>query len=55
MDDVLRAGIITHAELMAHVLGIVTAGGTVNDTTAKYLEKLTAGNAGQQALSNEKI
>ncbi|KAL4896902.1 hypothetical protein BDV59DRAFT_169328 [Aspergillus ambiguus] len=55
MDDVIRCGFLTHAELVAHVLGIVSGGGTVNDTAARYLEKLGAGNAGQQALSNEKV
>ncbi|KAG2412342.1 hypothetical protein HFD88_009899 [Aspergillus terreus] len=55
MDDVIRCGFLTHAELIAHVLGLVSAGGTINDTAAKYFERLGAGNAGQQALSNEKV
>ncbi|KAJ5654188.1 hypothetical protein N7490_001191 [Penicillium lividum] len=56
MNDVIRCGIITQGQLVGHIMGVVLAGTQMDDTAKRYIQGLTSGgDAGRQALSNEKI
>ncbi|KAJ5746233.1 hypothetical protein N7520_011415 [Penicillium odoratum] len=56
MNDVIRCGIITQGQLVGHIMGVVLAGTQMDDTVKRYIQGLTSGgDAGRQALSNEKI
>jgi hypothetical protein len=41
MHDAIRLGIITHAELIGHVVGSTIGGTTMEDVGFKYLEAIT--------------
>ncbi|KAF5700262.1 hypothetical protein FMUND_14398 [Fusarium mundagurra] len=40
MHDAIRLGIITHAELLGHIVGKALGGTTMEDMSSKYLEAL---------------
>ena len=49
MVDVVRLGIISHAELMAHIASNMLAGTATDDTFRKYMEILGGGGGGSSA------
>lgn len=56
MQNAIRLGIITHAEMMAQVLSVFgMSGSTTEDTMKKYVNTLvSAGSPDAVALSNER-
>ncbi|KAF4331687.1 hypothetical protein FBEOM_14550 [Fusarium beomiforme] len=50
MHDAIRLGIITHAELIGHIVGKTIGGTTMEDMSSKYLEALT-GASGSKNLA----
>ncbi|KAF5665088.1 hypothetical protein FHETE_6803 [Fusarium heterosporum] len=50
MHDAIRLGVITHAELIGHIVGKTIGGTTVEDMGSKYFEALT-GARGSQNLA----
>ncbi|RWA12252.1 hypothetical protein EKO27_g2849 [Xylaria grammica] len=54
MYDAFRLGVVSHAEMMAQLLGTLYTGNTMDDTMRKYVELLaTSSQPGGVALSNE--
>ncbi|KAI1180281.1 hypothetical protein F4777DRAFT_574041 [Nemania sp. FL0916] len=53
MYDAIRLGIVSHAEMVAQVIGTVYTGNTMDDAISKYVEVLGTSKQGGVALSNE--
>ena len=47
MHDAIRLGIITHAELIGHIVGKTIGGTTVEDMGSKYFEAITGAKSSQ--------
>jgi hypothetical protein len=45
--DAIRLGIITHAELIGHIVGKTIGGTTVEDMGSKYFEAITGAKSSQ--------
>ncbi|KAF9785578.1 hypothetical protein IL306_005714 [Fusarium sp. DS 682] len=55
MHDAIRLGIITHAELIGHIVGKAVGGTTMEDMSSKYLEALTGAKGSKNlALAGDK-
>lgn len=55
MYDAIRLGIVTHAEMTAHLLGTLYCGNTMDDAIRKYVDLLGTANQPGIALSNEAV
>ncbi|KAI1111217.1 hypothetical protein F5Y14DRAFT_426193 [Nemania sp. NC0429] len=53
MYDAIRLGVVTHAEMVAQVIGTVYTGNTMDDAISKYVDVLATSKQGGVALSNE--
>lgn len=54
--DALRAGVVTHAELMGMIIGKTYGGTALDDVTAKYIDEIVAGKGSRNlALSGDKL
>lgn len=47
MHDAIRMGIITHAELIGHIVGKTIGGTTMEDMGSKYYEAITGAKSSQ--------
>lgn len=55
MQDAIRMGLVTHAELTAQLMGHFVVGGAADDAMRKYLDTLASVNRGDTvSLSNER-
>ncbi|CEF85832.1 unnamed protein product [Fusarium graminearum] len=55
MHDAIRLGIVTHAELVGHIVGKAIGGTTVEDMGSKYFEAITGARSSQNvALAGDR-
>jgi hypothetical protein len=55
MQDAIRMGLVTHAELTAQLMGHFVVGGAADDAMRKYLDTLASVNRPDTvSLSNER-
>ncbi|PLB42527.1 uncharacterized protein BDW47DRAFT_97349 [Aspergillus candidus] len=55
VQDALRAGIITHGQMMGHVTGLLFTGGRFTDTVSRAFQATSGDSAQRHTLSNDNI